>query len=193
MLFTFPSRYWFTIGLLGVFSLTGWSRLIRAGFLVSRLTQDDATATHASHTGLSPSAAGLSRPFRSHSLSDIAFLQPQHRRNDTGLGSSPVARHYWGNHCLFSLPGGTKMFQFPPFASCTSLQDVKLMLDGLSHSDIRGSKVICTSPQLFAAYHVLHRLQEPRHPPYALSYFRLCPMVQRRLDRWTLSILSAVY
>ena len=193
MLFTFPSRYWFTIGLLGVFSLTGWSRLIRAGFLVSRLTQDDATATHASHTGLSPSAAGLSRPFRSHSLSDIAFLQPRHRRNDTGLGSSPVARHYWGNHCLFSLPGGTKMFQFPPFASCTSLQDVKLMLDGLSHSDIRGSKVICTSPQLFAAYHVLHRLQEPRHPPYALSYFRLCPMVQRRLDRWTLSILSAVY
>ena len=38
-----------------------------------------------------------------------------------GLGSSPVARHYWGNHCLFSLPGGTKMFQFPPFASMTSM------------------------------------------------------------------------
>ena len=42
---------------------------------------------------------------------------------------------------------------------------------GLSHSEIRGSKVICTSPQLVAAYHVLHRLREPRHPPYALSYF----------------------
>ena len=26
MLFTFPSRYWFAIGLSGVFSLTGWSR-----------------------------------------------------------------------------------------------------------------------------------------------------------------------
>ena len=85
------------------------------------------------------------------------------------------------------------MFQFPPFASCNSLQDVKLMLDGLSHSDIRGSKVICTSPQLFAAYHVLHRLQEPRHPPYALSYFRLCPGGQRMLHRRTLSILLAVY
>ena len=34
-----------------------------------------------------------------------------------GLGSSPFARHYWGNHCLFSLPRGTKMFQFPRFAS----------------------------------------------------------------------------
>ena len=34
-----------------------------------------------------------------------------------GLGCSPVARHYWGNHVLFSLPAGTKMFQFPAFAS----------------------------------------------------------------------------
>jgi hypothetical protein len=30
---------------------------------------------------------------------------------------------------------------------------------------------ICHSPKLIAAYHVLHRLQEPRHPPYALNYF----------------------
>ena len=41
----------------------------------------------------------------------------------------------------------------------------------LSHSEISGSKVICTYPKLIAAYHVLHRLREPRHPPYALSYF----------------------
>ena len=39
------------------------------------------------------------------------------------------------------------------------------------HSDICGSRPICESPQLFAAYHVLHRLWEPRHPPCALSYF----------------------
>src|SRR5574344_957579 len=44
----------------------------------------------------------------------------------------------------------------------------------LSHSEICGSMVICTSPQLIAAYHVLHRLREPRHPPYALSCFFLC-------------------
>ena len=42
---------------------------------------------------------------------------------------------------------------------------------GLSHSEIHGSKVICTSPWLVAAYHVLHRLNEPRHPPFALIYF----------------------
>ena len=58
---------------------------------------------------------------------------------------------------LFSLPGGTKMFQFPPFASTiewiVSLQDT-----GLSHSEIPESRVICTFPGLIAAYHVLHRL-----------------------------------
>ena len=40
---------------------------------------------------------------------------------------------------------------------------------GFPHSDIYGSKDICSSPKLFAAYHVFHRLLVPRHPPYALS------------------------
>ena len=40
---------------------------------------------------------------------------------------------------------------------------------GFPHSDICGSMDICSSPQLFAAYHVFHRLLVPRHPPYALS------------------------
>ena len=39
VLFTFPSRYWFTIGHRGVFSLTRWSWWIPTGFLVSRRTQ----------------------------------------------------------------------------------------------------------------------------------------------------------
>lgn len=42
VLFAFPSRYWFTIGHLGIFSLDGWSRLLPTRFLVSRRTQDTA-------------------------------------------------------------------------------------------------------------------------------------------------------
>src|SRR6185436_2177923 len=38
VLFTFPSRYWFTIGRQRVFSLGGWSLRIPAGFHVSRGT-----------------------------------------------------------------------------------------------------------------------------------------------------------
>ena len=114
-----------------------------------------------------------------HPSCDIAVLQPQRCRNIVGLGSSPFARHYLGNHCLFSLPTGTKMFQFPAFAhhirGATVLQTARL-----SHSEIHESKVICTSPGLFAAYHVLLRLQEPRHPPYALSYLFAAPRCRGR-------------
>ncbi len=31
---------------------------------------------------------------------------------------------------------------------------------------------MCSSPKLIAAYHVLHRLSDPRHPPYALNCFK---------------------
>ncbi len=39
---------------------------------------------------------------------------------------------------------------------------------GFPHSDISGSLDICSSPELFAAYHVFLRLLVPRHPPCAL-------------------------
>ena len=39
---------------------------------------------------------------------------------------------------------------------------------GFPHSDISGSLDMCSSPKLFAAYHVFHRLLVPRHPPCAL-------------------------
>ena len=44
---------------------------------------------------------------------------------------------------------------------------------GFPHSDICGSIDICSSPQLFAAYHVFLRLLVPRHPPCALSCLTL--------------------
>ena len=39
---------------------------------------------------------------------------------------------------------------------------------GFPHSDTSGSMDICSSPKLFAAYHVFHRLLVPSHPPCAL-------------------------
>ena len=40
VLFTFPSRYWFTIGRQRVFSLAGWSPRLPTGFHVSRGTRE---------------------------------------------------------------------------------------------------------------------------------------------------------
>lgn len=61
VLFTFPSRYWFTIGLSEVFSLSGWCRQIQTGFHRSRPTQDTPINYKLTCTGLSPSMVHLSR------------------------------------------------------------------------------------------------------------------------------------
>ena len=45
---------------------------------------------------------------------------------------------------------------------------------GFPHSEIRGSKLICSSPRLIAACHVLHRLLMPRHSLYALVRLNFC-------------------
>ena len=47
----------------------------------------------------------------------------------------------------------------------------RLQRAGLPHSEITGSKPVCSYPMLIAAYHVLLRLQKPRHPPSALVTF----------------------
>ena len=65
VLFTFPSRYWFAIGLLGVFSLAGWCRLIQSGLLRPRPTQDANSIALTSPTGLSPSVVELPSSFKS--------------------------------------------------------------------------------------------------------------------------------
>ena len=73
---------------------------------------------------------------------------------------------------LFSFPPGTEMVHFPGLSSPPYVFRWRysgISLSGLPHSDILGSKPVCGSPKLFAAYHVLHRLLAPRHSPYALS------------------------
>ena len=64
VLFTFPSRYWFTIGRTLIFSLGEWSPQLPTGFHVPGGTQELIQEVRPfSLTGLSPSVAGLSRPF----------------------------------------------------------------------------------------------------------------------------------
>ena len=111
---TFPSRYLSTIGLKGVFSLAGWSRRIHAGFLVPRATQGTAARRPRSRKGLSPAAARLSRRFRSARACALCGpTTPLGRCHPGGLGSSPVARHYWGNHCCFLFLRVLRCFRSP--------------------------------------------------------------------------------
>ena len=157
---------------MGVFSLAGWSRRIRAGLLVSRVTQDTATSRPASRKGLSPAKARLSSRFRSRLGYDNAVLQPRDCIATATVWALPRS--------LATTGGITFWFLFLEVLRCFSSLGWRhrpvptaavLQTAGLSHSEIPGSEVICTYPRLIAAYHVLHRLREPRHPPCALSYF----------------------
>lgn len=71
------------------------------------------------------------------------------------------------------------MFQFPAFASYIRI--IRLQRIGLPHSEIVGLKAICTYPTLIAAYHVLLRLREPRHSPFALIFFFIISPINRKL------------
>ena len=189
VLFTFPSRYSFAIGLIRVFSLTGWSRQIRAGFLVSRVTQDTAMPHRASCTGLSPSTIRLSRRFHSPSMCNGAVLQPRGGLATVTVWALPRSLATTGGIIrLFSLPRGTKLFQFPRLAS-GMIRIGGLQPPGLSHSEIRGSMAICAYPRLIAACHVLHRLSEPRHPPSALFCFPSTPLPPKGMGARILSVV----
>ena len=64
------------------------------------------------------------------------------------------------------------MFQFRAFPSYGYLihRTIPEYCSGvLPHSEISGSTLICSSPKLIAACHVLLRLLMPRHSPCALS------------------------
>jgi len=186
VLFTFPSRYWFTIGLERVFSLTRWSSRIHAGFLGSRITWETATGegvafAYATFTlcgspfqddsandPLCNSRKPLQRPPRSSRDPDVATLAGLHH---TGLGCSAFARRYSRNRGCFLFLRVLRCFSSPGWPPPTYEFSRRIPRDearGLPHSEIPGSKLVCSSPRLIAAYHVLLRLLEPRHSPCAL-------------------------
>ena len=87
----------------------------------------------------------------------------------TGLGSSLFARHYSGNHYYFLFLRVLRCISSPGWLS------FEWYVFNVSGCPIRKSEdlmLVCSSPQLIAAYHVLHRLLDPRHPPYTLIRFK---------------------
>ena len=171
VLFTFPSRYWFTIGLWRVFSLGGWSRRFHARFLVSRATQD----TGRLRQGFVYGIITLCDPtFQMVPL--LCQLAMSRSYNPGPAETGPV----WAVPVSLAATSGITIVFFSYGYLDVSVPHVRLPLfsgmtrssrAGLPHSDTRGSIRICQSPRLFAAYHVLRRLPEPRHPPCALIHF----------------------
>ena len=96
---------------------------------------------------------------------------------------------------LFSLPSGTEMVHFPELPSSTyvfSAGCYGINRSGFPHSEIPGSKLVCSSPTLIAAYRVLHRLLAPRHSPYALSSLTIRTQY-RAASSWLLAVGSTLF
>ena len=142
---------------------------------MSRSTLDPALLPYISLTGLSPSLAGLPRTILLYSVVINAVRTPE--CTHSGLGSSAFARRYLRNR-LFSFSSSgyldVSVHRVPSAYLWIQYAVTEVCSAGFPHSDICGSMDICSSPQLFAAYHVFLRLLVPRHPPCALFSLTIC-------------------
>ena len=130
VLFTFPSRYLFTIGHQVVFSLGRWSSRIPTGFLGPRRTQEPhercASFAYRAFTFCGSTFQSLRLPaylltLWSRCRDPYAALQP-HTCNAGRLTHAwfrlfRVRSPLLAESLLMSLPEGTEMFHFPSFAT----------------------------------------------------------------------------
>ena len=142
---------------------------------MSRGTLDPALSTPISLTGLSPSLAGLSRTVRLTIRNHLCSPNPDMHARRFGLFRfrSPLLTKSIKNYVLlvsFSSSGylDVSVHRVPSVHLWIQCTVTEVFSAGFPHSDICGLSLMCSSPQLFAAYHVFHRLLVPRHPPCAL-------------------------
>ena len=137
---------------------------------MSRGTLDPALLTRLSLTGLSPSLAGFPKTILLNLLNQFRGPNPSMHAHWFGLFRfrSPLLTE---SHVVFSSSGylDVSVHRVPFHTLWIGVWMTGVCPAGFPHSDISGSLDICSSPKLFAAYHVFHRLLVPRHPPCALS------------------------
>lgn len=144
VLFAFPSRYWFTIGQSGVFSLGGWSPHVQTGCLVSRPTRFH--WTQVSDTGLSPTMAALSRAF-SYQLSSLR-AGPRSLAATEGISVDFFSFGYLD----VSVP------RVRPVQLCIHRTVPVRRPVGFPIQRCPDHSLFASSPSLIAGFHVFHRL-----------------------------------
>ena len=112
----------------------------------------------------------LSQNRSAAALSGLCSPQPGHARMAVWPSPRSLAATYGIDVSFFSSGYlDVSVHRVPLHALLIGAWMTGVLPAGFPHSDIRGSRDICSSPRLFAAYHVFHRLLVPRHPPCALT------------------------
>ena len=111
----------------------------------------------------------LSQNHSAKDLESIVRSEPRSARTPVWALSISLAATFEIT-VVFSSSGylDVSVHRVPFLTLCVGVRILEVCSSGFPHSEISGSKDICSSPKLFAAYHVFHRLLVPRHPPYAL-------------------------
>ena len=137
---------------------------------MSRPTLDTAMSVFLSCTGLSPSLVCFPKTVPLESQNQLRGPNPGVHALRFGLFPfrSPLLTE---SHVVFSSSGylDVSVHRVPFLTLWIGVRTTEVCSARFPHSDISGSMDICSSPKLFAAYHVLHRLLVPRHPPCALN------------------------
>ena len=171
VLFTFPSQYFALSVTKEYLALRGGPRVFHQGFSCLNVLWILLCQIGFRVRGFHPLWPVFPGPF--YYLFRITSAVRTPKCTHLGVGSYHFARRYFGNRCFFLFLRLLRCFSSP--GSPPQLMDWavadSLKAAGFPHSDICGSMCICHSPQLFAAYHVFHRLLVPRHPPCALFAF----------------------
>ena len=136
--FRLSYRDWSTIGLSVVFSLARWSSQFQSGFLVSRPTQDPTISIHLySYRTFTSYGPTFQKCSNSYVYQISRSFYPAVAKTTTVWAFPRSIATTKGITLLFYFPPGTKMFQFPGFASI-SLRVPRLHRGGLPHSDTCG-------------------------------------------------------
>ena len=127
----------------------------RQGFTCPALLRIPLSITSITYTGLSPCIVNLSRLFQFY----------QHQISWSYNPRIAVTTLVWANALSLATTHAITFVFFSSAYLDVSVQRVRspigvlcLQHSGLPHSEICGSIRMCRSPQLIAAYHVLHRL-----------------------------------
>ena len=135
------------------------------------------------------------RPGESHPANLLVYQGPRNFPGPSPIVNGPTSGSYnpgsklpvWALPLSLATTYGIDSLSFPPLTEMFHFSGFRVLFPilfrkrrwrinttRLPHSEISGSKRICRSPKLIAAYHVLHRLLAPRHSLCALQSLIPC-------------------
>ena len=174
VLFTFPSQYYALSVTKEYLALRGGPRIFSQGstcLVVLRIPPDSIWVSYGAFT----LSGWLSQNHSAKLSESITRSEPHGARTMVWALSISLAATLEIDFSFSSSPYlDVSVQEVPSVYLCIQYTVTEVFSARFPHSDIHASLNMCFLTWLFAAYHVLHRLPVPRHPPCALLCLTIC-------------------